>query len=119
MIQITCTCLHCTEKTTTSSASLATKLGMPLSSLQRRRAELEKSVLIKAYHINLKASGGKIGDIVINVGKGRSRVATNILKNIKASLCRFLRTSFGTHISILRVGFSPKASPTYTKMSRH
>ncbi|MGC2575052.1 MAG: hypothetical protein WA364_26385 [Candidatus Nitrosopolaris sp.] len=47
---------------------------------------------MKAYHINLKASGGKMGDIVINVDKGRSReVATNILKNIKATLCRFLR----------------------------
>ena len=33
----------------TSSASLATKLRMPLSSLQRRRAKLEKSVLVKAY----------------------------------------------------------------------
>jgi DNA-binding Lrp family transcriptional regulator len=68
----------------TSSASLATKLEMPLSSLQRRRAKLEKSVLIKAYHINLKASGGKMGDVVINVDKGKSReVATNILKKFK------------------------------------
>jgi len=47
---------------------------------------------MKAYHINLKASGGKMGDIVINVDKGRSReVASNILKNIKATLYRFLR----------------------------
>ena len=67
-----------------SSASLATKFGMPLSSLQRRRAKLEKSVLIKSYHINLKTSGGKMGDAVINVDKGRSReVATNILKKFK------------------------------------
>jgi DNA-binding Lrp family transcriptional regulator len=71
----------------TSSASLATKLGMPLSSLQRRRAKLEKSVLIKSYHINLKASGGKMGDAVINVDKGRSReVATNILKKFKSNV---------------------------------
>ena len=69
----------------TSSASLATKLRMPLSSLQRRRAKLEKSVLIKSYDINLKASGGKMGDAVINVDKGRSReVATNILKKFKS-----------------------------------
>jgi DNA-binding Lrp family transcriptional regulator len=71
----------------TSSASLATKLGMPLSSLQRRRAKLEKSLLVKAYHINLKASGGKIGDAVINVDKGKSReVATNILKKYKTNV---------------------------------
>ncbi|MGC2575085.1 MAG: Lrp/AsnC family transcriptional regulator [Candidatus Nitrosopolaris sp.] len=71
----------------TSSASLATKLRMPLSSLQRRRAKLEKSVLVKAYHINLKASGGKIGDAVIKVDKGRSReVATNILRKFKSNV---------------------------------
>ena len=71
----------------TSSASLATKLGMPLSSLQRRRTKLEKSLLIKSYHIDLKASGGKMGDVVINVDKGRSReVATNILKKYKSNI---------------------------------
>jgi DNA-binding Lrp family transcriptional regulator len=71
----------------TSSASLATKLEMPLSSLQRRRAKLEKYVLVKAYHINLKASGGKIGDAVIKIDKGRSReVATNILRKFKSNV---------------------------------
>jgi DNA-binding Lrp family transcriptional regulator len=71
----------------TRSSSLAAKLRIPLSSLQRRRAKLEKSVLIKTYHINLKASGGKMGDIVINVDKGKSReVATNILKKYKSNV---------------------------------
>jgi DNA-binding Lrp family transcriptional regulator len=71
----------------TSSASLATKLGMPLSSLQRRRTKLEKSLLTKAYHIDLKASGGKMGDIVVNVDKGKSKeVATNILKKYKSNV---------------------------------
>jgi len=71
----------------TSSASLATKLGMPLSSLQRRRTKLEKSLLTKAYHIDLKASGGKMGDIVVNVDKGKSKeVATNILKKFKSNV---------------------------------
>ena len=71
----------------TSSMSLATSLRMPLSSLQRRRAKLEKSVLIKAYLINLKASGGKMGDIVVNVVKGKSReVAEIILKRFKSNV---------------------------------
>ena len=71
----------------TNSASLATKIGMPLSSLQRRRTKLEESLLVKAYHIDLKASGGKMGDIVVNVDKGKSReVATNILKNYKSNV---------------------------------
>jgi len=71
----------------TSSMSLATKLQMPLSSLQRRRSKLEKSVLIKSYHINLKAFGAKMGDTIINVDKGRSReVAGNILKKFKSNV---------------------------------
>ncbi|MGC2571608.1 MAG: Lrp/AsnC family transcriptional regulator [Candidatus Nitrosopolaris sp.] len=71
----------------TSSASLATKLEMPLSSLQRRRSKLEKSVLIKSYHINLKASGCKMGDAVIKVDKGKSReVAGHILKKFKSNV---------------------------------
>jgi len=71
----------------TSSMSLATKLGMPLSSLQRRRSKLEKSVLTKTYHINLKASGAKMGDTIINVDKGRSReVAESILRKFKSNI---------------------------------
>jgi DNA-binding Lrp family transcriptional regulator len=71
----------------TTSASLATKLRMPLSSLQRRRTRLEKSVLIKAYHINLKAFGGRMGDIIVKVDKGKSKeVATNIVKKYKSNV---------------------------------
>jgi len=67
--------------------SLATKLRMPLSSLQRRRTKLEKSLLTKSYNIKLKASGGKMGDAVINVDKGRSReVATDIFKKYKTNV---------------------------------
>jgi uncharacterized membrane protein YhiD involved in acid resistance len=44
-------------------------------------------VLIKTYHIDLKASGGKMGDIVVNVEKGKSKeVATNILKKYKSNV---------------------------------
>jgi len=74
----------------TSSMSLATKLRMPHSSLQRRRAKLEKAVFVKVYHINLKTSGGKMDDVVINVDKGKCReVATNILKKFKVLLRMF------------------------------
>jgi len=70
----------------TSSMSLATKLRMPLSSLQRRRAKLEESIFVKVYHINLKESGGKMGDVVINVDKGRSREVAKKFKSIAMSV---------------------------------
>lgn len=67
-----------------SSLSLSKKLRIPLSSLQRRRAKLEKLVLAKVYHVNLKVFGGKIGEIIIKVEKGKSReVAQEILKKYK------------------------------------
>ena len=68
----------------TTSSSLATKLEIPLSSLQRRRAKIEKYILNKSYQINLRSISGKIGEVVINVEKGKSReVATQILKKFK------------------------------------
>jgi DNA-binding Lrp family transcriptional regulator len=70
-----------------SSSSLASKLEIPLSSLQRRRSKLEKTVLSKSYNINLRSFGGKIGEVVINVEKGKSReVAKQILKKFKKNV---------------------------------
>lgn len=68
----------------TTSSSLSTKLEIPLSSLQRRRARIEKYILNKSYQINLRSISGKIGEVVINVEKGKSRdVAKQILKKFK------------------------------------
>jgi hypothetical protein len=48
--------------------------------------------LIKGYPINLKASGGKMGDIVVKIDKGKSReVATNILKKYKSIIIIMVR----------------------------
>jgi DNA-binding Lrp family transcriptional regulator len=68
----------------TTSSSLSTKLEIPLSSLQRRRAKIEKYILNKSYQINLRSISGKIGEVVINVKKGKSReVAKQILKKFR------------------------------------
>lgn len=67
-----------------TSSSLATNLGIPLSSLQRRRAKIEKYILSKSYQINLRSIPGKRGEVVINVDQGKSReVAKQILKRFK------------------------------------
>ena len=67
-----------------SSFSLAAKLHIPLSTLQRRRARLEKSVLSNTYQLNLRAFGGRTGDLIINVEKGKSKeIAQEILKKYK------------------------------------
>jgi DNA-binding Lrp family transcriptional regulator len=64
-----------------SSQSLSKKLGIPLSTIQRRRARIEKAILKKTYSFNYKAFGGRVGDLIINVDKGKSKeVAENVLK---------------------------------------
>ena len=60
------------SETDISSLSLAKKLDIPLSTLQRRRARIEKAILRKKYTFNYKAFGGRVGDLIVNVDKGRS-----------------------------------------------
>jgi DNA-binding Lrp family transcriptional regulator len=69
---------------TIRSLSLAKKVDVPLSTLQRRRARIEKAILKKTYDFNYKAFGARVGDLIINVDKGRSdEVAQSILKKYK------------------------------------
>lgn len=71
----------------TTSSSLSTKLGIPLSSLQRRRAKIEKFILNKSYQINLRSIPGKVGEVVVNVEKGKSKeVAKQILKKFRSNV---------------------------------
>ena len=67
-----------------SSLALAKKLNIPLSTVQRRRAKVEKAILKKTYTFNYKAFGGRVGDLIINVNKGKSdQVSQGILKKYK------------------------------------
>jgi DNA-binding Lrp family transcriptional regulator len=67
-----------------SSLALAKKLNIPLSTLQRRRAKVEKDILKKTYTFNYKAFGGRVGDLIISVNKGKSdQVSQGILRKYK------------------------------------
>ena len=67
-----------------SSLALSKKLDIPLSTLQRRRARIEKDMLKKTYTLNYKAFGARVGDLIVNVDKGKSdEVAQNILRKYK------------------------------------
>ena len=67
-----------------SSLTLSKKLDIPLSTLQRRRARIEKAIIKKTYTFNYKAFGGRVGDLIVNVNKGKSdQVAQGILKKYK------------------------------------
>ena len=66
------------------SLALSKKLGIPLSTIQRRRAKVEKDVLKKTYTFNYKALGCRVGDLIINVDNGRAEeVAQKVINRYK------------------------------------
>ncbi|MBV9179587.1 MAG: Lrp/AsnC family transcriptional regulator [Nitrososphaeraceae archaeon] len=66
------------------SLALSKKLDIPLSTIQRRRAKIEKDVLKKTYTFDYKALGCRVGDLVINVDNGRAEeVAQKIINKYK------------------------------------
>ena len=70
-----------------SSLALSKKLDIPLSTLQRRRTRIEKDILKKNYTFDYKAFGGRIGDLIVNVDKGKSKeVAQSLLKKYKNNI---------------------------------
>lgn len=70
-----------------SSSHLSKKLSIPLSTIQRRRARIENSLLKKEYTFDFMAFGARVGDIVIGVDKGRSKeLARFLLQHYKANI---------------------------------
>jgi DNA-binding Lrp family transcriptional regulator len=54
------------------SATIASKYKAPLSTVQRRKARLENSILKKNYQINIRELGWRTADLFLSVEKGRS-----------------------------------------------
>jgi hypothetical protein len=70
-----------------SSFNLSKKLDVPLSMLQRRRARIEKDILKRIYNFNYKAFGGRVGDLIVNVDKGKSKeIAQSLRKKYKDNI---------------------------------
>jgi DNA-binding Lrp family transcriptional regulator len=70
------------------SGDIAAKIGIPLSTIQRRRAVLESSsILHKTYELDLAALGWREADLLITVEKGRCRdIARRLLRDFKYSV---------------------------------
>jgi DNA-binding Lrp family transcriptional regulator len=65
-----------------SSTDIATKYRVPLSTVQRRRAKLERKILKKEYRIDVEQLGWRKADLLIAVDKGNcDRVAQDILSS--------------------------------------
>jgi DNA-binding Lrp family transcriptional regulator len=69
------------------SLTLSKKFNIPLSTIQRRRAKIEKDVLKKTYTLDYKALGCRLGDLIVNVENGKAEeVAHKIINKYKTNV---------------------------------
>lgn len=62
------------------STEIASKLRIPLSTIQRRKAKLENSfILRKAYELDFNRLGWREAELLVTVQKGRCRQIANLL----------------------------------------
>src|SRR5437870_5729817 len=66
----------------TKSKELSRSQAVPLSTIQRRRTILERTILTKQYTVNLQEFGWRTGDIFVSVEKAESdEVAHELLSD--------------------------------------
>lgn len=61
------------DDSNSSSSDIARKYNKPLSTIQRRRTRLEKSILKKEYSINTSYTNWRSGEFFLKVTKGKTR----------------------------------------------
>jgi DNA-binding Lrp family transcriptional regulator len=66
-----------------TSREIAKNVGSPLSTVQRRRKDLEKLVLSRAYNVDMNLFGWRIADLLIEIKQGEPHlVANNVIEQI-------------------------------------
>lgn len=71
------------------SSEIADKLKIPLSTIQRRRTKIEKSILKKNYHMDLTLLGYRTAQIFIDIQKGKAReVGEKLLEKYDRNVTR-------------------------------
>ena len=70
-----------------SSTDIASKYDTPLSTIQRRRAKLEQSILAKTYNLDVRKLGWRTADLLISVERGKAEeTARKLLENNKVNV---------------------------------
>ena len=84
-----------------SSTFLSKKLGVPQTTIQRRRSRLEKEFLELSYSLNLEKFGWRRVDLLIYTRNGQTEsVAKQLLQNEEVT---YVGKSIGEHTIDLRV----------------
>jgi DNA-binding Lrp family transcriptional regulator len=84
-----------------SSTLLSEKLGVPQTTIQRRRSRLEKEFLELSYSLNLEKFGWRRVDLLIYTRNGKTdSVAKKLLENEEVT---YVGKSIGEHTIDLRI----------------
>ena len=71
----------------TKSSVIAQKYQSPLSTIQRRRTKLERTILSKKYDLDISSLGWRRADLLISVAKGDcEELARKILESFKKNV---------------------------------
>jgi DNA-binding Lrp family transcriptional regulator len=81
------------QNPTLTSEAIARTVNAPLSTVQRRRTALERSILTKSYNLDMSLFGWRIADLMIELEKGDPvAISENIIQNnIKSIMNASLR----------------------------
>jgi len=94
-----------------SSTNIANKYGKPLSTIQRRRTRLERSILLKNYAINVKFVNWRSGEIFVKVQEGKTEeVAKDVFNKYQNNITLVSTTmnNVGNLIIHIYFGTSPQ-----------
>jgi DNA-binding Lrp family transcriptional regulator len=104
-----------------SSTDISKKFDKPLSTIQRRRTKLERTILIKDYGINVKYANWRSGEIFVRVGKGATEaVANQIFENYPNNVTLISTTMNNVGNMIIHIYFrtSPQMFSIVEKLKR-
>ena len=77
------------ENPNIKSSELSEKLQVPLSTIQRRRARIEESILKKNYYFNFSKIGYRTAEIFLDIDKGKVfEIGQQILKLFENKVVR-------------------------------
>lgn len=81
-------------------STLAKKFGLPLSTVQRRRARLEQSVLARKYELDTRQLGWRSAEILMMVGNGKADfIAKELIENFENVTSTSMRINSGGNLA--------------------
>ena len=90
----------------TSSTKIANKYDKPLSTIQRRRTRLERTILLKDYAIDVKYANWRSGEIFVRIQGGKTaEIANEVFERYKNNVTMISTTMNNVGNLIIHIYF--------------